>query len=102
MRSRHRCAWNGGFLGLIFSAHLFVVDAGQHVNTLAAERVLCEWVGLVDNLIATSRHSLAQVRRRSCGANFAQAVPPLTIGLQLSVTVSEILERLSLLPPSAE
>src|SRR5580700_7134249 len=45
----------GGFLGLIFRAHLFVVDAGQHVNTLAAERVLCECVGLVDNLIATSR-----------------------------------------------
>jgi hypothetical protein len=43
----------GGFFCFIFRAHFLVVDAGQNMDTLAAERVLREGVRLVYNLITT-------------------------------------------------
>src|SRR4051812_159964 len=43
---------SGWLFCLIFRAHLLVIDAGQDMDTLAAERFLREGIRLVYNLIA--------------------------------------------------
>src|SRR5262249_22946480 len=41
--------------GFVFRAHLGVVDAGEDVNALSAERILCKRVGLVNDFEAAWR-----------------------------------------------
>src|SRR5215831_6004045 len=44
----------GGFLGFVFGAHLLVINARKNVDALTTERILCEGIRFIDDLVASS------------------------------------------------